>query len=173
MTDELWQKSACELAEGMSRRTFSSREVMESVVKRIRAGNGALNAIVFDYTEEALADSQQAMTSFATSLRNCARGFVKREASRFITSMRRARRCCTAVGAWSVPVTSKKTRLVSTSAGSTLTAPLCLTRMAVSSGLARFARRSVCAVTLASAEEDVRVRRRWASQARRSRLRRR
>ena len=57
MTDELWQKSACELAEGMSRRTFSSREVMESVVKRIRAGNGALNAIVFDYTEEALADS--------------------------------------------------------------------------------------------------------------------
>jgi amidase len=31
MTDELWQKSACELAEGMARRTFSAREVMESV----------------------------------------------------------------------------------------------------------------------------------------------
>ena len=55
MTDELWQKSACEVAEGIARRQFSCSEVMASVVARIRAKNKALNAIVFDYTEEALA----------------------------------------------------------------------------------------------------------------------
>ncbi len=60
MADELWQRSACELAEGISRRTFSCREVVESVVRRIRAKNGALNAIVYDYTEEALAEARQA-----------------------------------------------------------------------------------------------------------------
>ena len=37
MTDELWQKSACELAEGIARRQFSCGEVMASVAERIRA----------------------------------------------------------------------------------------------------------------------------------------
>jgi amidase len=60
MADELWQRSACELAEGLGRRQFSCREVMESVVRRIRAKNGALNAIVYDYTEEALAEARRA-----------------------------------------------------------------------------------------------------------------
>src|SRR6185436_15700494 len=60
MTDELWQKSACELAEGIARRQFSCAEVMASVAGRIRAKNKALNAIVFDYTEEALAEARRA-----------------------------------------------------------------------------------------------------------------
>jgi amidase len=60
MTDQLWQRSACELAEGIGRRTFSCREVMESVVGRIREKNGALNAIVYDYTEEALVEARRA-----------------------------------------------------------------------------------------------------------------
>jgi amidase len=60
MADQLWQRSACELAEGIGRRTFSCREVMEDVVRRIRARNGALNAIVYDYTEEALAEARRA-----------------------------------------------------------------------------------------------------------------
>ena len=60
MTDDLWRRSACELAEGIGRRQFSCREAMESVTRRIRARNGALNAIVFDYTEEALAEARRA-----------------------------------------------------------------------------------------------------------------
>jgi amidase len=60
MGNELWQRSACELAEGIARREFSCVEVMESVAKRIRARNGALNAIVYDYTEEALAEARRA-----------------------------------------------------------------------------------------------------------------
>ena len=43
MTDELWQKSACDLAEGVARRQFSCAEVMASVAGRIRAKNKALN----------------------------------------------------------------------------------------------------------------------------------
>jgi amidase len=65
MTDELWQKSACELAEGIVRRQFSAREVMESVTKRIQGKNGALNAIVFDYSEEALAEAERADAELA------------------------------------------------------------------------------------------------------------
>lgn len=60
MTDALWQRSACELADGIRQRIFSCREVMESVVRRIRAKNGALNAIVYDYAEEALVEARQA-----------------------------------------------------------------------------------------------------------------
>lgn len=60
MADELWQASAWELAEGIRQRTYSSREVMDSVVERIRARNGSLNAIVYDYTEEALAEARRA-----------------------------------------------------------------------------------------------------------------
>src|SRR6266850_3568535 len=60
MTDELWQKSACDLAEGIARRQFSCAEMMASVAGRIRAKNKALNAIVYDYTEEALAEARRA-----------------------------------------------------------------------------------------------------------------
>jgi len=47
MTNELWQKSACELAEGIARRQFSCREVMASVADagvRIAPGGGRLEA---------------------------------------------------------------------------------------------------------------------------------
>jgi amidase len=60
MADDLWQRSATELADGIGRKAFSCREVMESVVGRIRALNGALNAIVYDYTDEALAEARRA-----------------------------------------------------------------------------------------------------------------
>jgi len=60
MADDLWQRSAIELAQGIRQRTFSAREVMESVTRRIRALNPALNAIVYDYTDEALAEARKA-----------------------------------------------------------------------------------------------------------------
>jgi amidase len=60
MADDLWQRSAVELADGIRGKQFSCREVMESVAGRIRAMNGALNAIVYDYTEEALAEARRA-----------------------------------------------------------------------------------------------------------------
>jgi amidase len=65
MADDLWRRSACELADGIRQRKFSSREVMESVAGRIRARNGALNAIVYDYTEEALTEAGRADTELA------------------------------------------------------------------------------------------------------------
>ena len=60
MADELWRQSASDLADGIRQRKVSCREVMDSVVGRIRARNGALNAIVYDYTEEALAEARRA-----------------------------------------------------------------------------------------------------------------
>jgi Asp-tRNA(Asn)/Glu-tRNA(Gln) amidotransferase A subunit family amidase len=60
MADDLWQRSACELAEGIAQRKFSCRDAMASVASRIRARNGALNAIVYDYTEEAMAEARRA-----------------------------------------------------------------------------------------------------------------
>jgi amidase len=54
---DLWQLSACELADGIAQRRYSAREAVESVVGRIRARNGALNAIVYDDSEEALAEA--------------------------------------------------------------------------------------------------------------------
>ena len=60
MAEDLWQRSAVELAQGIRQRTFSAREVMESVTRRIRALNPALNAIVYDYTDEALAEARKA-----------------------------------------------------------------------------------------------------------------
>jgi amidase len=60
MAHDLWQLSAVELADGIRGKRFSCREVMQSVVGRIRALNPALNAIVYDYTEDALADARRA-----------------------------------------------------------------------------------------------------------------
>src|SRR5262245_55423175 len=60
MADELWQLSALELADGIRQKAFSCREVMESVVARIRAKNRELNAIVYDYTDDALVASRRA-----------------------------------------------------------------------------------------------------------------
>ena len=60
MSDPLWRLSACDLAAGIRRKRFSCVDVMESVVGRIRARNPELNAIVYDYSEEALAAAERA-----------------------------------------------------------------------------------------------------------------
>jgi amidase len=57
---ELWQLSALELAQGIRQREYSCYEVMESVVGRITARNPDLNAIVYDDSEEALAEARRA-----------------------------------------------------------------------------------------------------------------
>lgn len=55
MSESLWRLSACELAEGIRRRDYSSVEVTESVLGRVAEMNPHLNAIVYDYSDEALA----------------------------------------------------------------------------------------------------------------------
>jgi amidase len=65
MADDLWQRSACDLAEGIRSRKFSCREAMESVAARIRAKNRELNALVYDYTDEALAEASRADADLA------------------------------------------------------------------------------------------------------------
>src|SRR5262249_56533937 len=60
MADDLWRQGASELAEAIARKQVSCREVMESVTRRIRDKNPALNAIVYDYTDEALAEARRA-----------------------------------------------------------------------------------------------------------------
>jgi len=60
MDNQLWQKSAVELAAGIRAKDYSCVEVMQSVVGRIAATNTHLNAIVFDYSEQALAQAAAA-----------------------------------------------------------------------------------------------------------------
>ena len=67
MTDELWQASASELAEGIARRSSRVVEVMASVVERIQAKNRALNAIVIDLTDQALAEATAADRALAVA----------------------------------------------------------------------------------------------------------
>ena len=65
MADHLWQMSACDLAEGIRQKRFSCLDAMTSVVGRIRARNPALNAIVYDYSEQALAEARRADADLA------------------------------------------------------------------------------------------------------------
>ena len=60
MDEELWQKSAVDVAAGIRERHFSCSDVMVSVVERIRALNPKLNAIVMDLTDQALAEAAAA-----------------------------------------------------------------------------------------------------------------
>jgi amidase len=60
MSDQLWQLSASDLADGIRRKRFSCVEVMRSVAARVEAKNPDLNAIVLDLTEEALAEARRA-----------------------------------------------------------------------------------------------------------------
>jgi amidase len=60
VSDPLWRRSACDLAEGIRQKRFSCIEVMESVVARIGALNPELNAIVYDYSDQALAAAGRA-----------------------------------------------------------------------------------------------------------------
>ena len=60
MKNELWQLSACELAEGIREKQFLAEEVINSVISRIDEHNPRLNAIVSDYREEALIAAREA-----------------------------------------------------------------------------------------------------------------
>ena len=60
MTEALWQLSACDIVQGIRNKTFSCEEVMQSVVQRIAERNGSINAIVYDYSDEAVAQAQEA-----------------------------------------------------------------------------------------------------------------
>lgn len=60
MGEELWQKSAVDIAAEIREKQFSCSEVMVSVVERIRALNPRLNAIVTDLSDQALAEAAAA-----------------------------------------------------------------------------------------------------------------
>ncbi len=60
MKNNLWKLSACEMAQGIREKLFSSEEVMASVFSRIDAHNPRLNSIVDDYREEALTVAREA-----------------------------------------------------------------------------------------------------------------
>jgi amidase len=60
MTDELWRKTAIELAEGIRRGDYTSREVVESHLARIEATNARVNAVVAVSPESALAEADAA-----------------------------------------------------------------------------------------------------------------
>ena len=57
---ELWQLSAVEMVRGMAEGAFSSEEIVRSVADRVRAENGALNAIVYDYCDAAIEQAREA-----------------------------------------------------------------------------------------------------------------
>jgi amidase len=56
----LWQSGAVEIASGIRKKEFSCREVMVSVVDRVRQLNPGLNALVVDLTGQALAEAAAA-----------------------------------------------------------------------------------------------------------------
>ena len=58
MTD-LWKLSALDMRAGLDAKDFSAVEIMTSVVGRMQATNPALNAVVYDYSEQALAWPRQ------------------------------------------------------------------------------------------------------------------
>jgi amidase len=60
LSDDLWKLSATEMRAGLDARRFSAVEVMTSVVGRMHATNPALNAVVYDYSERALAKAAEA-----------------------------------------------------------------------------------------------------------------
>ena len=60
MADELWRKSALELANAIRERKVSSREVVEAHLERIAEVNPQINAIVRVLAEEAMAGAAAA-----------------------------------------------------------------------------------------------------------------
>ncbi len=59
MSSELWQKSACELRDGLTEGTYSSVDIVEAHLSRIDATNTKLNAIVHRFDEAALTQAQE------------------------------------------------------------------------------------------------------------------
>ncbi|MCP3990016.1 MAG: amidase [Actinomycetia bacterium] len=64
---DLWKLGAVELAAGIKAGDYTCVEVTESVLGRIEAKNPALNAIVFDQTEEARAQAVEADRAVAAN----------------------------------------------------------------------------------------------------------
>ncbi len=64
MTD-LWKLSAVDVWAGLDAKQFSAHEVMTSVVGRMHATNPKLNAVVYDYSEQALAKAKEADAALA------------------------------------------------------------------------------------------------------------
>lgn len=60
MPDELWRKSACELASGIATKEFSSREVVDAHLERIEQINPEINAIVWVLADAARAGADAA-----------------------------------------------------------------------------------------------------------------
>ena len=58
MSDALWKLSACELLDGYAAGKFSSADAVKSVVGRIEARNGELNALITDVIEDPIAAAQ-------------------------------------------------------------------------------------------------------------------
>jgi amidase len=63
----LWQASACDLAEMMAKGEVSAREVIEANIARMHARNGAMNAVVDDLSDEAMAEAAALDEHFARS----------------------------------------------------------------------------------------------------------
>ena len=66
MSNELWRKSALELAEGIRSKQFSSREVVDAHLARIDEVNPKVNAIVAVLADEARASADAADKSLAS-----------------------------------------------------------------------------------------------------------
>jgi amidase len=60
MSDELWRRSALELADLIRSREVSSREVVQAHLDRIEAVNGAVNAVTITLADDALAAADEA-----------------------------------------------------------------------------------------------------------------
>jgi amidase len=63
--NELWRKGAADLAAGIRKREFSSREVVEAHIDRIGAVNGSVNAITVVLAEQALEGAAAADAALA------------------------------------------------------------------------------------------------------------
>ena len=66
----LWQLSACDMAQGIRDRAFTSEDIMLSVAARIEERNEVLNAIVYNYSDEAIVQARDADHSLSEG-RNC------------------------------------------------------------------------------------------------------
>ena len=60
MADELWRWDAGRIAAGVASRRISAREAVASCVARMRAVDGAINAVTVDLSERALALADRA-----------------------------------------------------------------------------------------------------------------
>ncbi len=65
MKNDLWRLGACEVAEGIRRGEFSSREVLEDCLQRINDTNGSINALTEVSAEAALTAAKAADTAVA------------------------------------------------------------------------------------------------------------